>query len=134
LISIADILAYQIGWGKLLISWYEDGIVGKNPMMPGEGFTKWDYTGIAKHFYQKYQFSTKDQRQDLFHQTVVKILNIVEIEYQNENLDKIGVWSWCTLPSGKKWTLSKWITVNTKSPYRKAASEIRKFLKRNQIK
>src|SRR5438105_7789241 len=55
-VSIADSIAYQIGWGKLLISWYETGVQGKMPAMPGEGFTKWDYVGLAKHFYQKYHY------------------------------------------------------------------------------
>jgi len=38
---------------------------------------------------------------------VSKILTIPEYEYEIEHLDKIGVFPWCTLKSGKKWPLKK---------------------------
>ena len=38
-VSVSDIIAYQIGWGKCLVRWYEAGIQGKIPEMPGEGFS-----------------------------------------------------------------------------------------------
>lgn len=34
-VSITDHVAYQIGWGKCLIGWYESGIKGEVPIMPG---------------------------------------------------------------------------------------------------
>ena len=51
-VSIADLIAYQIGWAKCLIRWYESGIKGEMPEMPGDGFSAWDYVAIARHFYQ----------------------------------------------------------------------------------
>src|ERR1700730_6386121 len=62
-VSISDILAYQIGWGKLLINWYETGLTGKIPDMPGEGFVSWDYRGLAQHFYTKYQYNSASEQQ-----------------------------------------------------------------------
>lgn len=123
---MADLIAYQIGWGKCLIRWYEAGIQGEMPKMPGEGFLTWDYTGLAQHFYQTYQFDNAEEQMRIFHQTVLRILEIVETEHQTGNLDQMGVWPWCTLPSGKKWPLSKWIRVNTASPYKQAARLIKK--------
>jgi hypothetical protein len=129
LVSIADLIAYQIGWGRLLIAWYEAGLAGKMPMMPGEGFATWDYTGLARHFYDKYQYDSAHKQLREFHAVVLKTLAIIEHEYKTENLDKVGVWAWCTLPSGKQWPLSKWITINTASPYKRASALVRKFLK-----
>jgi len=128
-VSVADLIAYQIGWGNLLIGWHQDGIKGKMPDMPGEGFTKWDYTGLAQHFYKKYQYDNGNEQIKQFHNVVQKIINIVENEYKNGNLDKTGKWAWCTLSSGKQWPLSKWITVNSSAPYKRASGLIRRYLK-----
>lgn len=125
-VSIADLLAYQIGWGTCLIRWYEKGIKGEVPEMPGEGFSKWDYVAIAKHFYHKYHYDAADRQMQAFEQVVLRILEIAEIEHQRGQLDLIGIWSWCILPSGKRWPLSKWIQVNTVSPYKRAAQLIKK--------
>lgn len=128
LVSVADIIAYQIGWGTLLIGWYHAGLRGEMPAMPSEGFSKWDYVGLARHFYTKYQCgSPGKQLQELF-AVVKKILDIVEREYQTGNLDIPGVWLWCTLTSGKQWPLGKWIRVNTSSPYKKARRLISQLL------
>lgn len=128
-VSVADIVAYQIGWGKLLVGWYETGLKGEVPDMPGEGFLKWDYTGLARHFYIKYQYDSSDEQAKEFCGVVSKIVAIVEKEYQRGNLDRGGAWDWCTLESGKQWPLSKWVTVNTSSPYKKAAGLVKKFIK-----
>lgn len=128
--SVADIIAYHIGWGKLLLGWYEAGCKKKIPQMPGEGFTKWDYTALARHFYTKYHYDGADEQIKTLHTIVKKIIAIVEHEYSTGNLNKIGVWDWCTLQSGKKWPLSKWIIVNTASPYKKSYTSIRKLKKK----
>lgn len=126
--SCAKLLAYQIGWGQLLISWYDNGIRGEVPEMPGEGFTKWDYKAIAEHFYKKFASLSFERQAELFAAVVSKIIDIIETEYKSGNLDKTGVWPWCTLASGKKWPLSKWIRVNTYAPYKRATSVLRKMM------
>lgn len=128
-ISIIELVAYQIGWGKLLLSWYEAGLKGAMPDMPGEGFTKWDYVGLAKHFYKKYSYNNFDQQIKEFNEVVKYIIAVVEIEYQKGNLDMLGVWAWCTLSSGKLWPLSKWVRVNTVAPYKRAINLIKKYFK-----
>jgi hypothetical protein len=128
-ISVSELIAYQIGWGRLLVGWYESGIQHKNPEMPGEGFSKWDYNSLAKHFYQKYHLDGSSKQLALFHETVERIISIVETEHRAGQLDKIGAWDWCTLKSGKQWPLSKWVRINTIAPYKKAAMFIRKLKK-----
>ena len=51
---------------------------------------------------------------------VIEIVQIVEQESVSGNLDKLGVWKWCNLKSGKQWPLRKWIRVNTIAPYKRA--------------
>lgn len=125
-VSVSDIIAYQIGWGRLLIEWYEAGLRGEIPQMPGEGFSFWDYRGLARHFYQTYHFDGHDEQDQAFQKVVDRVLDIIAIEGPKGNLDCVGVWAWCTLPSGKQWTLSKWITVNTISPYKRASAMVKK--------
>lgn len=126
-ISITDLIAYQIGWGKLLINWYETGINNKTIIMPGEGFTTWDYTAIAKYFYKKYTSKTFNELTKEFSNVVQQIITITEHEYDTNQLDIAGIWPWCTLKSGKQWPLSKWITVNTVAPYKRARTLIKKY-------
>ncbi|MGE0010515.1 MAG: ClbS/DfsB family four-helix bundle protein [Candidatus Babeliales bacterium] len=126
LVSAADILAYQIGWGKLLIGWYVAGINQVTVEMPGEGFSTWDYTAIAQYFYHKYADWDKSRFIKEFEKVITKIIDITEKEYASGNLNNVGVWSWCTLKSGKAWPLSKWITVNTIAPYKRARSLLKK--------
>jgi hypothetical protein len=128
MVSVIDLIAYQIGWGKLFIYWYESGIADINPIMPGEGFSKWDYNALARHFYSKYHFDGAQKQMEEFESVVSTILNIVETEFKAGNLERLGVWEWCTLASGKQWPLSKWITVNTAAPYKRANQGIKKLL------
>lgn len=126
-VSVSDLIAYQIGWGKCLIRWYESGLRGELPELPGDGFVTWNYVSIAKHFYQKYRHDSPDHQLGEFQQVVSRIIEITEGEQLLGNLDRIGVWPWCTLPSGKHWPLSKWIRVNTASPYKRASSMVLKW-------
>lgn len=128
-VSIADILSYQIGWGHLLIKWYEHGVKNEQMTMPGDGFSKWNYNAIAKHFYQKYSCLTPEQLKKELVTVITRIIEIIEYEFSLGHLDKIAVWAWCQLPSGINWPLSKWIRVNTISPYKRATKIIKKSLK-----
>lgn len=127
-ITMAELLAYQIGWGKYVVRWYEAGLIGKMPEMPGHGFTSWDYTAIAQHFYRLYQYDSLEQQIQVFQEVVDRIIAIIQTEHETGNLDKTGVWPWCTLRSGKEWPLSKWIQVNTAAPYKRACQLIKKAL------
>lgn len=64
--------------------------------MPGEGFSTRNYNAIARHFYQKYHYPDSDEQNQVFHQVVLQLLHIVDKEHQT------GIWSWCTLKSGKE--------------------------------
>lgn len=130
LICIADLIAYQIGWGTFLIRWYEEGIQGLKPHMPGDGFLSWDYNAIAESFYKRYGYDGGDEQMAKLSEITERVLEIVEIEYQNGNLDKKGAWDWCTLSSGTKWPLSKWISVNVHAPCKRTMTLMQKFLKK----
>jgi hypothetical protein len=103
---------------------------GSKIIMPGEGFSKWDYVGLAHHFYQKYAYDSCHEQENVFLDMVKRIIEITEYEYKAHNLDKLNAWSWCTLPSGKQWPLAKWIQVNTVSPYKRSICIIQSSIKK----
>lgn len=126
--TIHDLIAYQIGWGTLLLSWYQAGLKKKKIQMPGAGFSVWDYNGLAEHFYKEYA-GQLDAQLKQFHTIVTAIIAVTEKEYLTRNLSKHGIWDWCTLKSGKQWPLEKWIQVNTVAPYKRARIEVKKIFK-----
>ena len=127
--SVSGVIAYLIGWGELLITWYENGVAGKAQVLPGEGFDTWDYIGLAKHFYQKYSHKNPQEQEKHFFAVVSRITEIVDHEYTTGNLTKLEVWPWCRLSSGKQWPLEKWVRVNSVAPYKRASMQLRKLLK-----
>ena len=65
-------IAYQIGWGKFLIRWYESGNAGKLPVISGDGFSTWDYATIdPKHFCQNYRYDSAELQDRAFQEIVV---------------------------------------------------------------
>ncbi|MFN4173895.1 MAG: ClbS/DfsB family four-helix bundle protein, partial [Parachlamydiaceae bacterium] len=101
-ITSNELIAYQIGWGKNLIRWYEAGIKGKNPHIPVEGISKWDYNAISAHFFHTYRYDEGDLQLDVFQETVKKIVAIAKHEEKTGHINRLDVWPWCTLPSGKQ--------------------------------
>lgn len=127
-VNISDLIAYQIGWGKAVIRWYHAGLNSETPIMPGDGFTAWNYTAIAEHFYHTYRYSCTEEQNAVFDQVVAHLIEITEQEHQMGRLEQTGIWPWCTLHSGKQWPLSKWIRVNSCAPYKRARNLIRTSL------
>lgn len=123
---IAERIAYQIGWGQLLLYWYHTGVQGKTPQMPGDGFTKWNFKAIAQHFHTKYLYDQGSSQETCFRNLISEILAVVEKEHLAGNLDRLGVWPWCKLPSGKEWPLRKWIQVNTIAPWKATTALLKK--------
>jgi hypothetical protein len=124
-VSVNDLVAYQIGWGQLVVNWYDTGVKGKMPQMPGDGFTEWKYNALAAHFYKSYQFGSPSAQHRVFKDVTERIIAIVEKESKTGNLDKEGAWEWQKLKSGKYWPLSKWVQVNTVAPFSRAAKLIK---------
>jgi|GEM_PF-2260083 len=130
---IGERIAYQIGWGQLLLYWYNTGTQGETPQMPGDGFTKWNYKAIAEYFHKKYLYDQSTQQEKHFQKVISEILEFIEKEYNTGNLDRCGIWAWCTLPSGKEWPLSKWIRVNTISPWKATSALLRKNYRKTYL-
>lgn len=128
-ISVCDIAAYQAGWGKLLIHWYDTGKKGEMPVLPAEGY-KWNQLGeLAKHFYKT---AEKEKYSDLLKQfgaMVIRVRQIIE-ENSDKQLYQLNTYNW----TGDKWPLGRWINVNSSSPYKSARAKIRSWKKAKGLK
>ncbi|WP_432796995.1 ClbS/DfsB family four-helix bundle protein [Poriferisphaera sp. WC338] len=126
--SICDVLAYQIGWGELLLSWDKHEKANKTVHMPAKGF-KWNQLGeLAAHFYDKHTDHSLKQLRSKFKRTYNKLYQWIE-SLSDDELFSIGMREW----TGDKWPMVKWIQVNTVAPYQSARTKVRRF-KRDHIK
>ena len=127
-LSACDIVAYQIGWGELLIGWYSAGKNGIMPALPAENY-KWNQLGaLAKHFYRTFEKEEYDVLIKRLQGVIAQVYDMIN-ENTNEQLYTLNIYNW----TGDKWPLGRWINVNTSSPYASACAKIRKWKKRQGL-
>lgn len=123
-ISPCDLIAYQIGWGRLLLSWDALEARGEAVDMPAPGF-KWNQLGLlANSFHQARSGHTLERLLAEFELLVGRIRRFIDTCTEDE-LFRIGVRHW----AGEKWPVAKWIQVNTIAPYKSARTKLRRWKK-----
>ena len=125
-ISCCDVLAYQIGWGRLLLGWESAEQRGKVPDMPAPGF-KWNQLGeLAGSFYAAASGQSLSQLRAEFELVVKEVETWIQ-SLGESTLFETGQRRW----TGKKWPIAKWVQVNTVAPYRSARTKLRRWKKEN---
>jgi len=118
--SICDLLAYLIGWQKLLFKWEESFNQNKIPDLPETNF-KWTELGkLAQKFYKDFEHLNFEELQLALDAITAKTLKHLN-NCSNEELYTV-LWY-------KKYTKGRMIQINTASPFRNAKIRIRKWLK-----
>lgn len=126
---VYNLVAYQIGWGRLLLGWYQTGLNGQIPELPAKGF-KWNQLGdLTQHLYSQYSSNSYKKLLDQFDQVYREVHQLVKTASEKE-LYTLEVHAW----TGNKWPLGRWINVNTSSPYKSALSKLRKWKKEMRSK
>lgn len=126
-VSICDVIAYQIGWGKLMLGWEAAEEKGQKTPMPAEGY-KWNQLGLlAQSFYKAYQHVSLKELLNEFDKIVQLILKWIDALSEDE-LFSLQQREW----AGDKWPLAKWIQVNTIAPYSSGRKKIRSW-KKNKL-
>ena len=117
-ISINNLLAYLIGWGQLVLKWYNHKINGIDCEFPEKGF-KWNELGLlAQKFYRDFESDNYRSLQLKLDDTVKELLGLIESKSDNELYET---------PWYKSYTLGRMIQLNTSSPYKNARLKIRKW-------
>ncbi len=115
--SPCNLVAYLVGWGELVLKWYDKSRRGEEIIFPDENF-KWNELGkLAQQFYLNYKEYDYPTLLQLLEKTIQKIIAIIE------NLDDKELYK---IPFYKKYPLGRMIQLNTSSPYKNARSRIRK--------
>ena len=128
--SPAQMIAYQLGWMKLVLSWEEKEKKGGKVVTPKEGY-KWNKLGdLYKSFYEEYKDYSMEKLMTEFNISVEKITDLVE-SYTEKELFETGARQWASSTSSN-WPDWKQIHINTVAPFKTFRTKIRKWKKLNQ--
>jgi len=122
--SPANLVAYLIGWGELVLKWHRQQVAGQAIDFPEKGY-QWNELGtLAQKFYRDYEAENFPSLLEHLEKTVMNILELID-RYEDDLL--YGQSFYKTYPLGRM------IQLNTSSPYKNARARIRKWKKEKQI-
>ncbi|MBC1920705.1 ClbS/DfsB family four-helix bundle protein [Listeria grayi] len=122
----AEMLAYQLGWLDLLLSWEEDEKAGKNVQTPTADY-KWNNLGgLYRSFYKRYEAATLQEMTTELTALVEKVCAWVSLLSERELMEP-GQKNWATTKA--MWPVVKWVHINTVAPFTNFRPKIRKWKK-----
>ncbi|MGJ7546046.1 ClbS/DfsB family four-helix bundle protein [Variovorax sp. LT1R16] len=122
--SVADLVAYLIGWNLLVLKWCDAKARGLPVDLPDTGY-KWNELGrLAQKFYADH--AGTDYRDLLRQLAQVHDRIVARVEHETEA-------SLYGAPWYEKYTQGRMIQFNTSSPYANARARLRKWKKANGI-
>lgn len=122
----SQMLAYQIGWLTLLLSWEKDEKQGKTVVTPTPDY-KWNNLGgLYEKFYQDYGQQTLSMQHKQLDQLVSRVCHWLATLSQTEFLG-VGQRQWAD--NQAQWPIWKWIHINTVAPFTNFRPKIRKWKK-----
>ncbi|RAS15763.1 hypothetical protein DFO50_106114 [Microvirgula sp. AG722] len=120
LISVADLVAYLLGWNLLVLKWCAGRDAGREVDFPDTGF-KWNELGrLAQRFYRDHAALDFPARRDALAHAHA---DIVERVMRETDASLYGE-AWYG-----KYPLGRMIQLNTSSPYANARARLRKWKK-----
>ncbi len=123
--SVSDLVAYLVGWGRLVLKWNDRRSRGLDVDFPETGF-KWNELGrLAQKFYADY---AKDDFEALSAE-LEKTTNAIVSLVQSKSNEELYECAWYD-----RWTLGKMIQLNTSSPFKNARERLRKWKRAKRLK
>jgi len=122
----AQMIAYQLGWMKLILFWESEEQKGNVVITPTPEY-KWNNLGgLYESFYKTYESYTLRELIDNFIDYVDQVAALVE-GYSDEELFNPGGRKWAVTTAN--WPIWKWIHINTIAPFKSFRTKIRKWNK-----
>lgn len=122
--SVANLVAYLVGWNELVLKWLDREAAGEPVDFPETGF-KWNELGrLAQKFYRDYERDPYPQLIERLAEAKARIVSAIKVR---NNDDLYGH------PWYEKWTMGRMIQFNTASPYANARGRLRKWLKTKDL-
>ena len=127
----AQMLAYQIGWMQLLLSWEEKELNGEVVHTPAPNYN-WDNLSLLyEKFYQDYEDYSLEELCKLFREVEGQIVDLIK-RLDEKTLFTPGVRNWAASTLGN-WPISKWIHNNTVASFKSFRTRIRRWKRNNEI-
>ncbi len=123
----AQMIAYQLGWMKLILNWEKQELKGISVITPCSEY-KWNNLGgLYQRFYKEYEEYTLKELCSEFIKIEQEVIELVK-SYSEEELFQQGCRKWAaSTPSN--WPIWKWIHINTVAPFKSFRGKIRKWKK-----
>ena len=119
--SVANLVAYLVGWNELVLKWLDRDAARKSIDFPETGF-KWHELGrLAQKFYRDYEALSYPQLLDRLAAAKTRI--VAEIAARSD--DKLYERPWYD----GKWSMGRMIQFNTSSPYANARIRLRRWMR-----
>lgn len=122
--SVDDLVAYLLGWNRLVVKWITADANGLPVDFPETGY-KWNQLGLlAQKFYSDYSALNYQARLTALQAVKDDIVALID---RRTDAELYGA-PWYT-----KWTMGRMISFNTSSPYANAAGRLRAWAKNNHV-
>lgn len=123
--SVADIVAYLIGWNELLLKWRERQEAGLAVDFPETGY-RWNELGaLAEKFHADYAALGWEERLQRLDAVKARTLALIE------GLDEDALYG---RPFYGRYPLGRMIQFNTAAPYENACKRVRAWKKANGLR
>lgn len=118
-----DVLMHLYAWHQMMLMWYAEGMSGKKPVMPAEGYTWKTTPALNKAINEKYQNQSVVESIQKVKESHLAVMQLIEM-HSNETLFEKKYYNWTGSTS-----LGAYLVSATSSHYDWAL----KFLKKHGI-
>lgn len=121
-----EMIAYQLGWLSLVMSWERDERAGIEVTTPAPDY-KWNQLGaLYQRFYQAYDSYTLEELRFMLKQRTDEWCEWID-RLTEEELFRPGVRKWTV--TSANWPMWKWLHINSVAPFKSFRTKIRKWKK-----
>lgn len=121
-----EMIAYQLGWLTLVMSWEKDELAGKEVTTPTPDL-KWNQLGaLYQQFYHTYDGYSLEELRSLLKQRTKEWCEWIN-GLREEELFLSGVRKWTV--TSANWPMWKWLHINSVAPFKSFRTKIRKWKK-----
>jgi hypothetical protein len=121
--SVKDIFAHLAEWNTMLLHWYSEGKLGKNPPTPAPDLKWSQLPELNRRIHERWQHEKIDAVMASFESVHRQVFSLAE-SLPEEALFRPLLYPWM-----RKWPLARWIAANTSSHYLWARTLIRRWKK-----
>lgn len=121
--AIKDLFSHIYAWDKMFLEWYDTGVQGESPEVPGHGFTWKEIPELNKKIYEQYREDSVNVALRNMKRGHEGVYNLAKNATEKELLEP-GYYSWTkTLP------LASYVASSTLSHYRWFVRTVKQILK-----